>query len=87
MLNKLCENDEINIIYNAVSYMEAVFEGEISYAITDREKYLYSKCCDDLILNAKKGDRIPEDGAVIAAMRSEKTIIKNCTGIRIWKRI
>ncbi|AGX42043.1 methyl-accepting chemotaxis protein [Clostridium saccharobutylicum] len=76
MLNKLCENDEINIIYNAVSYMEAVFEGEISYAITDREKYLYSKCCDDLILNAKKGDRIPEDGAVIAAMRSEKTIIK-----------
>lgn len=76
MMEKISENTTINELYNVIPYLEVIFDNEISVAITDREKYLYSKYCDELSLGVKNGDLIPKGGAISDALISGKTIIK-----------
>ncbi|MBD7913371.1 MULTISPECIES: methyl-accepting chemotaxis protein [Clostridium] len=76
MEDRISENQTINELYNVSPYFDVIFDNEISMAITDKEKYLYSKYCDELVLGANKGDLIPKEGAVSDALISGKTIVK-----------
>ena len=61
---------------NVLKYLPIFFEDDVSFAITDREKYLKVQICDKLPINAKSGDIIPEKGAIFAAISTGKVIIK-----------
>lgn len=65
MLNKISDKDMINFFYNAIPSIEVLFDEDISMALTDTEKYLYTKYSKELQLSAKEGDRIPDGGAII----------------------
>jgi archaellum component FlaC len=75
-LNKISDNDMINFFYNAIPSIEVLFDEDISMAITDTEKYVYTKYSKNLELRAKEGDLIPEGGAVIEVIRTGRNMIK-----------
>jgi archaellum component FlaC len=76
MLNRISDKEMINFFYNAIPLIEVLFDEDVSMAITDTEKYLYTKYNKDLELSAKEGDRIPEGGAVIEVLRNGRSAIK-----------
>ena len=59
-MDKISDNDMINFFYNAIPSIEVLFDEDISMALTDTEKYLYTKYSKKLQLSAKEGDIIPE---------------------------
>jgi hypothetical protein len=61
---------------NVLPYIEFLFEGEVSVAITDNEKFIYSSYCKELDLKSKPGDPIPAGGAIRDALVSKKEVIK-----------
>src|SRR5471030_203060 len=67
----------INFYYNAIPSIEVLFDEDISMALTDNEKYLYTKYNENLVLSAKEGDLIPDGGAIADAFRTGKNIIKS----------
>lgn len=75
-MNKISENDKINFFYNIMPTIELLFDEKISIAITDTKKYLTAKYCNELQLGAAEGDKIPEGGAIIDAIRSGKASVK-----------
>jgi len=75
-LDKISDKEIINFYYNAMPLIEVLFEEDISMAITDTEKYLYTQYNKNLELSAKKGDRIPEGGAVIEVLKTGRNAIK-----------
>ena len=75
-MNKISDNDMINFFYNAIPSIEVLFDEDISMALTDTEKYLYTKYSENLVLSAKEGDIIPDGGAIIDVIRTGKNIIK-----------
>lgn len=75
-MNKISDNDMINFFYNAIPSIEVLFDEDISMALTDTEKYIYTKYSKNLVLSAKEGELIPEGGAIIEVLRTGKNIIK-----------
>ncbi|MDS0528182.1 methyl-accepting chemotaxis protein [Clostridium sp. SHJSY1] len=75
-MDRISENTKINELYNVIPYLEVIFDNEISMAITDKEKYLYAKYCDELSLGVDKGALIPKGGAISDALISGQTISK-----------
>ena len=75
-MNKISDNDMINFFYNAIPSIELLFDEDISMAITDTKKYLYTMYNKDLVLSAKEGDLIPDGGAVIEVLRTGRNISK-----------
>ena len=75
-MDKISDKEIINFYYNAMPLIEVLFEEDISMAITDTEKYLYTQYNKNLELSAKKGDRIPEGGAVIEVLKTGRNAIK-----------
>lgn len=61
---------------NVLPYIDTLFEGEISVAITDSEKFIYASYCKELDLKSKPGDPIPAGGAIRDAIVSKKEVIK-----------
>lgn len=61
---------------NVLPYIDTLFEGEISVAITDSEKFIYSSYCKELDLKSRPGDLIPTGGAIRDAIVSKKEVIK-----------
>lgn len=57
-------------------YINLLFDGEVSVAITDHEKFIYTSYCKELDLKAKPGDPIPTGGAIRDALTSKKEVIK-----------
>ena len=76
-MNKISDKDMINFYYNAIPSIEVLFDEDISMALTDNEKYLYTKYNENLVLSAKEGDLIPDGGAIADAVRTGKNIIKS----------
>ncbi|MFL0245636.1 methyl-accepting chemotaxis protein [Candidatus Clostridium stratigraminis] len=60
-----------------MQYLPIFFEDDISFGVTDTQKYLLVQNCEKLPINAKPGDSIPEEGAAAAALKSGKVIIKD----------
>ena len=75
-MDKISDKEIINFYYNAMPLIEVLFEEDIYMAITDTEKYLYTQYNKNLELSAKKGDRIPEGGAVIEVLKTGRNAIK-----------
>lgn len=61
---------------NVLPYIDFLFEGEVSVAITDSEKFVYSSYCKNLNLNSKPGDMIAAGGAIRDAIVTKKEVIK-----------
>jgi len=76
-VNEISDKDMINFYYNAIPSIEVLFDEDVSMALTDNEKYLYTKYNDNLVLSAKEGDLIPDGGAIADAVRTGKNIIKS----------
>jgi archaellum component FlaC len=75
-LDRISDKEIINFYYNAIPLIEVLFDEDISMAITDTEKYLYTMYNKDLVLSAKEGDRISEGGAVIEVLKTGRNAIK-----------
>lgn len=75
-MDKVSEKEMINLFYNAMPYIESLFDSEASLALADTKKYLYTNMSEKLKLNAKEGDSIPNGGAVADAISRGKEIIK-----------
>jgi archaellum component FlaC len=75
-MSGIFDNVELESFDNMLKYLPIFFEEDVSFAITDREKYLRVQVCEKLPINAKAGDPIPEKGAALAAISTGKVIIK-----------
>jgi len=75
-MDKISDKDVINYFYNVMPYIGVLFDEDVSMAITDTEKYLYTQYCKELQVGAKEGDRIIEGGAIVEALRTGKNISK-----------
>lgn len=78
-MEKISDNETLMSFYKMLPYLPTLFEDEISFAITDKEKYLVVQNSKGLPLNIKGGDKIPSGGAAIEALKTEKVIIKDVT--------
>lgn len=67
----------MNSFNNLLPYLPLLFEDDISFAITDTEKYITSHNGKELVFKTEPGDPIPEGGAVVEALRTGKPQIKN----------
>ncbi|WP_268906143.1 methyl-accepting chemotaxis protein [Clostridium hydrogenum] len=70
------KNKETEALEILIPYLNVIFDGEISVAIADREKYLYVFSSDNLPIKSEVGALIPKGGAVYDALTSGKTVIK-----------
>jgi hypothetical protein len=61
---------------NVFPYINLLFDGEVSVAVTDCEKFLYTNYSKELDLRAKPGDPIPSGGGVRAALDSKREVVK-----------
>jgi hypothetical protein len=75
-MDKVSEKEMINFFYNAMPYIGLLFDSDVSMALTDTEKYLYTSMNENLKLNSKEGDAVPSGGAVADAIRGGREIIK-----------
>lgn len=76
-MDKIAKNEMLEAFIKLVPYLPALFDDDISFAITDREKYLMVQNCESLPINAKNGDEIPNGGAALEALKTGKTIIRD----------
>ena len=83
-MDRISDNETINFFYNALPLIEVLFDEDISMAITDTEKYLYTKYNKNLVLSAKEGERRPEGGAIIEVLKTGRNFIKVIPGV--WCR-
>lgn len=79
MMDIISENGMLEAFRTVLPYLPTLFEDDISFGITDNEKYLLVQNCERLPINAKGGDRIPSGGAAIEALKTGKVIIKDVT--------
>lgn len=75
-MDKVSEKEMINFFYNVMPYIKLLFDSDVSLALSDTEKYLYTSMSEKLKLNSKEGDPIPTGGAVVDAINSGREIIK-----------
>lgn len=69
--------DILQSFENVIPYLPTFFEDDISFGITDTQRYIRVQNCERLPINAKAGDPIPEGGAASAALKAGKVIIKD----------
>lgn len=73
--------DEIVEEFSKINpYINFLYEGDVSIAITDQDKFIYTNYSDGLDLKAKAGDPIPKGGAIREALNSKKEVIKEVPG-------
>lgn len=67
--------DEIVEEFSKINpYINFLYEGDVSIAITDQDKFIYTNYSDGLDLKAKAGDPIPKGGAIREALNSKKEV-------------
>jgi len=75
-MNGIFNNVILESFDNILKYLPIFFEDDVSFGITDSEKYLRVQNCEKLPINAKEGDPIAKEGAIFAAISTGKVIIK-----------
>jgi Methyl-accepting chemotaxis protein len=60
-----------------IPYIRSFFDDDISFALTDREKYIVINNSEKLPINAKSGDPVPQKGAAFEAIKTGNVIIKD----------
>ena len=76
-MNNKSNNGVLQAFQDIMQYLPIFFEDDISFAVTDTEKYLMVQNCEKLPIKAKPGDLIPEGGAGAVALKTGKVIIKD----------
>jgi len=76
MIYKISDYEILNACNTMLPILPLLFNDDVAFGITDKDKYL--KVCQgkELILQIKEGDSIPESGAVKQALKTGQTIIK-----------
>lgn len=70
--------DELVDFFNKIStLLPIIFDGNVSIGMIDTKKYLKIQNCEQLPLNAKPGDPIPNGGAAFEVLRTGKLCIKD----------
>ena len=77
MKKLISDNEILNSFNNMLPYLPYFFDDDVSFGIADTKTYLKVQCNPNLNLRLKEGDRIPEGGAVLMAMKNDKVLIKN----------
>ncbi len=77
MYGRISESEILSSFAKIAPYMPLFFEEDVSFAITDREKFLIQQDGKDLVFNNKPGDPIPEGGGVTAALQTGISQVKN----------
>ena len=75
-MDKISDKDMINVFYNTIPAIQVLFDEDISIALTDTEKYLYTTHNNELQLSSKEGDSIPNGGAIIEVIKTGRNVIK-----------
>jgi len=76
MHNSISDNYIIDSFYNLLPYFPFMFDDDVSFGITDTQKYLKVQNSKSLVLKIKEGDKIPSSGAAYDAMKSGEVIVK-----------
>jgi archaellum component FlaC len=74
MDEKILQNEILRSFYNINSYLPDMFEDEVSFAITDTEKYLIYMPTEHINPNIKPGDMIKEGSSSHKCIKSGKTV-------------
>jgi len=77
MQKKISDNEILNSFINVVNYLPCFFDDDVSFAITDTEAFLKVHNNSNLNLRAEEGEKIPEGGAILLAMKNDKVLIKD----------
>ncbi len=78
--NRISDKKVINSFCDVLPYLKDMFEEDVSFAMTDTEKYLLSVNGRELVFKIREGDPIPEGGAVKEALKTGNSVIKNVSG-------
>ena len=77
MQKLISDNEILNSFINVLTYLPCFFDDDVSFAITDKETFLKVQYNSNLNLRSEEGERIPEGGAILLAMKNDKVLIKN----------
>ena len=77
MDNTLSNNEIINAFDMLIPYISHFFNDDVSFALTDSEKYLKVVNCSNLVFKINPLDPIPNGGAIREAINSGKVVIKD----------
>ncbi|MBU3172455.1 methyl-accepting chemotaxis protein [Clostridium estertheticum] len=77
MQKTICDNELLNSFINVLTYLPCFFDDDVSFAITDTETFLKVQYNSNLNLRSGEGDKVPEGGAILLAMKNDKILIKN----------
>jgi hypothetical protein len=77
MAKAISENEVLNAFSTLLPYLSYMFDDDVSFGITDTETYLKVSCSPNLDLRLKEGDKIPEGGAVLSAIKNDKVLTKD----------
>jgi len=77
MINQFSQYEILNSLRSVLPYLSYLFEEDVSFSITDTEKYLISQNGRELTFKVKAGDPIQEGGAVVEALRTGMVQVRN----------
>jgi archaellum component FlaC len=71
---KISQNEILSSFYNISTFLPDMFEDEVSFSITDKEKYLVYMPTQHINPGIKKGDIVKDGSSSYNCMRNGKTI-------------
>lgn len=71
-----CNNEVMNAFETIVPILQIIFDGDVSFAIADRDRFLKMYNSPNLVLKGEEGSLLPEGGAGKEAIRAGKVVIK-----------
>lgn len=76
MSQSISEIEILNSFNDVTKYLPSFFDDDISFAISDTNKYLKIQHGKKISLNIKENDSIPKGGALFEALKTGKIVIK-----------
>lgn len=76
MDEKILQNELLKSFYNISSFLPDMFEDEVSFSITDKEKYLVYIPTEHINPNIKAGDIVKEGSSSYNCIKTGKTVKK-----------
>ncbi|MFL0195083.1 methyl-accepting chemotaxis protein [Clostridium sp. WILCCON 0269] len=77
MAQSIFTNEILQSFYNLLPYLPFFFDDDVSFAIVDKDEYLKVQNSDSLKFKIKKGDKVPEGGAIAEALETGNVVIRD----------
>ncbi|AOR24355.1 methyl-accepting chemotaxis protein [Clostridium taeniosporum] len=74
MINKISDNELMQAFYTLMPYFKYYFEDELIFTISNTENFLLVKESENLKMNSKTGDTIPEGCAADVCLKAKKQV-------------